>query len=56
MTLNDSIHSGKALVEAALLHEFDCCVGIEILEGLYTAGVEMMGIYNAKACHLYIIR
>ena len=41
--------TGKPLVAAALLHEFDVCCGIEVLEGLYTAAVEITGLYNAKA-------
>lgn len=40
--------TGKPLVAAALLHEFDICCGIECLEGLFTAAVEIVGIYNAK--------
>lgn len=40
--------TGKPLVAAALLHEFDVCCGIECLEGLFTAAVELVGIYNAK--------
>jgi hypothetical protein len=40
--------TGKPLVAAALLHEFDVCCGIEVLEGLYTAAVEITGLYNAK--------
>ena len=40
--------TGKPLVAAALLHDFDVCCGIECLEGLFTAAVELVGIYNAK--------
>ena len=40
--------TGKPLVAAALLHEFDICCGIECLEGLFTAAVELVGIYNVK--------
>jgi hypothetical protein len=40
--------TGKCLVAAALMHDFDICCGIEILEGLFTAAVEIVGLYNAK--------
>lgn len=40
--------TGKPLVAAALLHDFDVCCGIECLEGLFSAAVELVGIYNAK--------
>ncbi len=40
--------TGKPLVAAALLHEFDLCCGLEILEGLATAAVEVARLYDAK--------
>jgi tRNA G46 methylase TrmB len=33
--------SGKAVFAAALLHKFDDCVGIEILEGLHNLAEEV---------------
>lgn len=44
--------TGKPLVAAAVLHDFDVCCGIECLEGLFTAAVELVGMYNAKVIFL----
>lgn len=40
--------TGKPLIAAALLHEFDSCTGIEVLEGLTTAAREIVRIYDTK--------
>lgn len=38
--------TGKAVFVARFLHDFDACQGIEILEGLHTAGLEVVNRYN----------
>ena len=40
--------SGKMVVAAAMLHNFDLCCGIECLEGLYSISFDMMATYNTK--------
>ncbi|KAE9336822.1 hypothetical protein PF008_g12844 [Phytophthora fragariae] len=35
--------SGKAVFAAALLHDFDACYGIEVLEGLHAISQEVLG-------------
>ena len=39
---------GKGAVAAAILHNFDTCYGIEILEGLYTMSLDVVASYNSK--------
>lgn len=40
--------TGKPTFAAALLHDFDSCTGIEILEGLYSASLELLEIWNTE--------
>eukprot|EP01041_Mallomonas_annulata_P007443 gene7443-15223_t len=40
--------TGKPVVAAAILNNFDICYGIEILEGLHTISLEMHTEYNAR--------
>jgi hypothetical protein len=40
--------TGKAVVAAAILHNFDQCTGIEMLEGLYSISLEMLASYNTR--------
>lgn len=40
--------TGKAVVAAAILHNFDQCTGIECLEGLYSISLEMLASYNTR--------
>jgi len=40
--------TGKPVIAAAVLHNFDVCVGIEILEGLHTASLELQSSYATK--------
>ena len=37
---------GKGVVAAALMHEFDEVIGVEILEGLHTKSMEIKEIYD----------
>lgn len=37
---------GKPVIAAAVLHGFDYCIGIEILEGLYTTSQQIMQVYD----------
>jgi len=37
--------SGKGVLAAALMHNFDRCIGIEILEGLYKQSVDLKSVY-----------
>ncbi len=39
---------GKGCVAAALLHNFETCYGIEVLEGLYTMSLDLVASYNSK--------
>jgi hypothetical protein len=39
---------GKGCIAAALLHNFDICYGIEILEGLYSMSLDVVASYNSK--------
>lgn len=39
---------GKGCVAAALLHNFEVCYGIEILEGLYSMSLDVVASYNSK--------
>jgi len=39
---------GKPVIAAAILHSFDVCVGIELLEGLHNLSLELLFAYNAK--------
>jgi hypothetical protein len=38
--------TGKACIAAGLIHQFDSVVGIEIMDGLYNASVEIKGAYD----------
>lgn len=40
--------SGKMVVAAAVLHNFDVCCGIELLEGLYSISFDVLATYNSK--------
>lgn len=40
--------TGKPTFAAALLHDFDSCTGVEILEGLYSASLELLEIWNTE--------
>ncbi len=40
--------TGKGVVAAAILHNFDQCVGVECLEGLYSISLEMLASYNTR--------
>lgn len=40
--------TGKAVSAAAILHNFDQCTGIEMLEGLYSISLEMLASYNTR--------
>lgn len=40
--------TGKAVAAAAILHNFDQCVGVECLEGLYSISLEMLASYNTR--------
>jgi hypothetical protein len=36
------------MIAAAVLHNFDLCCGIEILEGLYSVSLEAIDSYNTR--------
>ena len=38
--------SGKATIGAAILHNFESCCGIEILEGLYSMSLDLNSAYG----------
>ena len=40
--------TGKPVVAAAILHNFDKCFGIEILEGLYSMSLDVAAAYASK--------
>ena len=40
--------TGKPCVAAAVLHNFDICYGIEILEGLYSMSLDVVASYNSR--------
>ena len=40
--------TGKPVVAAAILHNFDVCYGIEYLEGLYSVSLDALNAYNTK--------
>jgi Histone methylation protein DOT1 len=40
--------TGKPVVAAALLFNFDLCCGIEVLEGLYSVSLDLMQSYNTR--------
>ena len=40
--------TGKPVIAAAILHNFDVCYGIELLEGLYSISLDALGTYNTK--------
>ena len=40
--------TGKPVAAAAVLHNFDVCIGIEILEGLHNASMEILHAYNTR--------
>lgn len=40
--------TGKAVIGAAILHNFDVCYGIEYLEGLYSLSQEALSAYNSR--------
>lgn len=42
--------TGKPVIAAAILHNFDVCVGIEILEGLYSMSLDVKAAYDSKVC------
>jgi len=41
--------TGKGVVAAAILHNFDICYGIEYLEGLYSLSLDALNSYNTRA-------
>jgi hypothetical protein len=40
--------TGKGVIGAAVLYNFDACYGIEILEGLYAVSLDAVNCYNTK--------
>ena len=40
--------TGKGCVAAAVLHTFDVCYGIELLEGLYSMSLDVVASYNSR--------
>lgn len=40
--------TGKPVIAAAILHNFDVCYGIEFLEGLYSVSLDALNSYNTK--------
>lgn len=40
--------TGKPVIAAAILHNFDVCYGIELLEGLYSISLDAANSYNTK--------
>mmetsp|Transcript_31203 Transcript_31203/g.58083 ORF Transcript_31203/g.58083 Transcript_31203/m.58083 type:complete len:263 (+) Transcript_31203:87-875(+) len=42
---------GKAVIAAALVHNFDVCTGIEILEELHKGAEDVRTVYETKAKH-----
>lgn len=40
--------TGKPVIAAAILHKFDICYGIELLEGLYSVSLDMLNTFNTK--------
>ncbi len=40
--------TGKPVIAAAILHNFDVCYGIETLEGLYSVSLDALNSYNTK--------
>ncbi len=40
--------TGKAVIAASVLHNFDVCYGIEILEGLYSVSLDALNTYNTR--------
>jgi hypothetical protein len=40
--------TGKAVIGAAILHNFDVCYGIEYLEGLYSLSLDALNAYNTR--------
>ncbi len=40
--------TGKPVIAAAVLHNFDVCYGIEILEGLYSISLDALNTYNTR--------
>lgn len=40
--------TGKPVIAAAILHNFDVCYGIEVLEGLYSVSLDALNSYNTK--------
>jgi hypothetical protein len=40
--------TGKPVIAAAIVHNFDVCYGIEILEGLYSVSLDALSAYNTK--------
>lgn len=40
--------TGKGVIGAAILHNFDVCYGIEYLEGLYSLSLDALNAYNTR--------
>mmetsp|Transcript_26892 Transcript_26892/g.45344 ORF Transcript_26892/g.45344 Transcript_26892/m.45344 type:complete len:295 (+) Transcript_26892:91-975(+) len=40
--------TGKPVIASAVLHNFDVCYGIELLEGLYSVSLDALNSYNTK--------
>lgn len=40
--------TGKGVIGAAILHNFDVCYGIECLEGLYSLSLDALNAYNTR--------
>lgn len=40
--------TGKGVIGAAVLHNFDVCYGIEYLEGLYSLSLDALNAYNTR--------
>ena len=40
--------TGKGVIAAAVAHEFGTCIGIEMMEGLFTISQDVLAAYNSK--------
>lgn len=38
--------TGKGVITGAMLHDFDKCIGIEILDGLYNVSLQLKSVYD----------
>lgn len=46
--------TGKPVFAAAILHNFEVCVGLELLEGLHKMSLELVNAYNTKVRVVYL--